>query len=140
MHFHGDGDFPRLPSFHAPGHNEKLDSSEKKFEGKELNGHYRMVNQSEYLSCCKDLIPVDLDIKALCKWIIETIETAILICEVEEALLRLFAGRANERHAEIVGRGLGKIVISLIRAEPSCAVVAYVGLGREIAASFDVRS
>lgn len=72
-----------------------------------------MKNQSEYLSHFKDMTSVDIDLDGIFKKEKEAIETAILIREVEEAFLRLFAeGRMNGTVHTCVGQEFSAVAVA----------------------------
>lgn len=72
-----------------------------------------MKSQSEYISSFKGLTSVDLDLQELFKRNKESIETAMLIREVEEAFLRLFAeGRMNGTVHTCVGQEFSAVAVA----------------------------
>ncbi|MGI9227151.1 MAG: dehydrogenase E1 component subunit alpha/beta [Gammaproteobacteria bacterium] len=72
-----------------------------------------MNNQAKYVSRFKDLTSVDLDLEELFKRNKESIESALLIREVEEAFLRLFAdGRMNGTVHTCVGQEFSAVAVA----------------------------
>ncbi len=72
-----------------------------------------MKSQSEYISRFKDLTSIELDLDELFKRNKESIKTAVLIREVEEAFLRLFAeGRMNGTVHTCVGQEFSAVAVA----------------------------
>jgi len=72
-----------------------------------------MKNQSEFISCFKDMTSVEIDLKEIFEREKESLETAILIREVEDAFLRLFAeGRMNGTVHTCVGQEFSAVAVA----------------------------